>query len=196
MGARVKPKYAAGLNSALFKALSHPVQYRIVMIAGEREVTPTELAEMLDEPLSRIYPQVRALESADLLELVDTDTRLGGTMHYYRAVMRPVVETEAWDELPLIAREATTAVNTGVVIGEIAASVRAGRFDTHPSRAILRRPIKVDKAGARRIEQALIAIDSLCAEAELESAERVGPGDDDGRIDMLAATFLFHRAND
>lgn len=192
-----KRNYAAGLNSALFKALGHPLRYRILMVAGEHEVTPTELAEMLDEPFQKVYAQVRVLAGGDepLLELVDTDIRQGGEMHYYRSVVRPVVDGAAWEELPLLAREATTAVNSGVIIGEIAASVKAGRFDNHPSRAILRRPVRVDQEGATRIEQALIAVDELAAEAEKESAERAEPGADN-RLKMLVATFLFHRAGD
>jgi DNA-binding transcriptional ArsR family regulator len=192
-----KRNYAAGLNSALFKALGHPMRYRILMIAGERIVSPTELAEMLGESFQKVYAQVRVLAEGDepLLELVDTDTRMGGEQHFYRAVVRPIVDSGAWDELPLLAREATTAVNTGVIIGEISASVKAGRFDAHPSRAILRRPVRVDNVGARKIIAALVAVDDACIEAEEESAVRADEGEDE-RLKMLAATFLFHRADD
>jgi len=192
-----KPKYAAGLNSALFKALGHPMRYAILTIASDRAVSPTELSEMLEEPFQRVYAQVRALASGPepLLEMVETDRRLGGEQHFYKAIVRPMVETDAWEALPLLAREATTAVNTGVIIGEIAGSVKAGRFDTHPSRAIIRRPVRVDRAGAKKIEEALIAVDAVCVEAEEESLDRANEGPDE-RVDMLAATFLFHRADD
>lgn len=192
-----KRKYAAGLNTSLFKALAHPTQYRILMIAGERDVSPTELAEMLDEDFQKVYTQVRALSvgKEPLLELVETDTRRGGRQHFYRAVVRPVVDMEAWERLPLLAREATTAVNCGVIIGEIAASVEERRFDSHPNRTIVRRPLRLDGDGARKIEEAVIALDEACVEAERESAERANP-DRDERVEMLSATFLFQRAGD
>jgi DNA-binding transcriptional ArsR family regulator len=196
MQAQSKGRYAAGLNAALFKALAHPMRYRIIMAAAEREVTPTELAEILDEPFQKVYAQVRVLAEGDepLLELVDTDTRKGGAMHYYRSVVRPVVDATAWDELPLIARETTTAVNTTMIIGEISASVSAARFDSHPNRSIVSRPIRVDGPGAERIERALIALDRECVEAERESAERA-TADEDHRLPMLSANFLFQRAD-
>ncbi len=197
MQTQTKRKYAAGLNSSLFKALAHPMRYRILMIAGEREVSPTELAEMLDETFQKVYPQVRALSAGKepLLELVETDTRKGGEQHFYRAIVRPVVDMEAWERLPLLAREATTAVNCGVIIGEIAASVEARRFDAHPNRTIVRRPLRLDSDGASKIEQAVIALDEACVEAERESAERATQ-DRDERVEMLSATFLFQRASD
>lgn len=195
MGAATKPEYAAGLNAALFKALSNPLRYRILMIAGDRDVSPTELAELLNEPFKKVYDQVRVLANADpqLLKLVGTDIRLGGEQHFYRAAVRPLVDAEAWEQLPLLAREATTAVNCGVIIGEIAASVEAGRFDKHPNRTIVRRPVCVDGEGAKAIEDAAVAFDEACERAQLESEER-GATEDSG-VDMLAATFLFQRAS-
>jgi hypothetical protein len=192
-----KRRYAAGLNSELFKALAHPLRYPILMIAGEREVTPTELAEMLGEPFQRVYNQVRAMSGGDepLLELVDTDRRNGGEMHYFRAVVRPVVDATAWEELPQLAREAWSAITCGVIIGEVAASVRSGRFDAHPNRITLRRPLRLDSEGARKVEAAAIAYDEACIQAELESAERCGAGGD-SRAEMVSATLLFERADD
>lgn len=192
MAATAKNKYAAGLNSELFKALGHPTRYGILMIAGEREVSPTELSELLELPFQHVYRQVRVLESDGLLELVDTDTRMGGEQHYFRAVVRPIIDTAAWDQLPLLAREATTAVNCGVIIGEISASVDARRFDAHPNRSIVRRPVRVDGDGATAIEQAAIAFDKVCVQAELDSVQR----DSHDRVEMTAATFLFQRASD
>lgn len=195
MDTGTKRNYAAGLNAPLFKALGHPLRYAILTIASDHPVSPTELSEMLEEPFQKVYSQVRVLTEDGLLELVETDRRLGGEQHFYKAIVRPLVETEAWEQLPLLAREAITAVNTGVIIGEVAASVRAGRFDTHPSRAIIRRPIQVDREGAKKIEQALIMVDEICVEAEKESALRAISGEDPC-LPMTAATFLFHRATD
>ncbi len=191
MQTETKGDYAAGVNSELFKALGHPIRYRILMVAGEREVSPTELAELLDEPFSKIYPQVRALVDADLLELVNTDTRLGGEQHFYKVTGRPVIDAETWNRLPLLARETTTAINLGKIIGEVSASVAAGRFDSHPARTILRRPIRVDREGSRKIEAAVMALDEACVKAEKESAERAN-GD---CVDMVSTTLLFPRAD-
>jgi DNA-binding transcriptional ArsR family regulator len=190
--------YSPGLNAALFKALGHPLRYPILLIAADREVTPTELAEMLGEPFQRVYAQVRAMASGDvpLLKLVDTDTRKGGAMHYYRAMVRPILDATAWEELPQLAREAWSAVTLGIVIGELAESVRAERFDAHPNRIAVRRPIHVDRAGAVKIEEAAIKYDEACLEAEAESGERAeDAGTEDDRAEMLSVTLLFERAS-
>lgn len=195
--AGTKRKYASGLNSALFKALGHPIRYGILMIAGEREVTPTELAEMLDEDFQKVYKQVRALASGPepLLELVGTDTRRGGEMHYFRAVVRPVIDTAAWDDLPVLAKETASALIAGVAIGEMANSMETGNFDAHPNRVVLRRPLRVDGVGAAKVDAAAVAYDDACVEAERESAERMAETGE-RPTDTLSALFYFQRGND
>lgn len=195
--AGAKRKYASGLNSALFKALGHPLRYGILMIAGEREVTPTELAEMLDEDFQKVCAQVRVLASGDepLLELVDVDTRRGGAMHVYRAVVRPVIDAVAWEELPRLAKETTSALIAGVAIGEIANSMETGNFDAHPNRVLIRRPLRVDARGAAKIDEAAVAYDDACVEAERESAERMAMTGE-FPADTLSALFYFQRGND
>lgn len=192
-----KRKYAAGLNAALFKALSDPLDYGILMIAGEREVTPTELAEMLDEPFQKVCRHVRAMANGEqpLLEPVGTDTRRGGTMHYYRACVRPVLDASAWESLPQLVKESVSALIVGVAIGEMANSFETGNFDANPNRVVIRRPLRVDAAGAEAVDRAAVAYDDACVEAERESAERMAESGEEP-ADTLSALIYFQRGND
>lgn len=111
-------------------------------------------------------------------------------MHYYKAVVRPLVDATSWDELPLVARQAWSTVTCGMIIDEVASSIACGHFDDHPNRIAVRRPVRVDREGAAKIEAAAIAYDEACVEAEKESALRKSEC-----ASMLSAMFLFERSS-
>ncbi|MDX6625120.1 MAG: hypothetical protein QOE56_109 [Solirubrobacterales bacterium] len=66
------------------------------MILGDREASPKELADILDEDFHRVYEQVRILNKSEFIELIRTDSRQGGTQHFYKATVRPVLVAVAW----------------------------------------------------------------------------------------------------
>ena len=74
----------------LFNALGHPLRRRILrkMLGEEGEVSPAELAEKLDEPLSALSYHVRVLAECRALKLVRTRKIRGSTQHFYRAVVK------------------------------------------------------------------------------------------------------------
>jgi DNA-binding transcriptional ArsR family regulator len=81
---------ASSNTNDLFIALAHPLRRRILreMIAVDCEISPRELAENLEEPLSRLSYHVRILAECGALELTRTKQVRGSTQHFYR----PVVE--------------------------------------------------------------------------------------------------------
>jgi DNA-binding transcriptional ArsR family regulator len=180
----------AGANAALFKALSHPLRYRIMMVLGEREASPKELAELLDEDFHRVYEQVRILNKSEFIELVGTDSRHGGTQHFYRASVRPVLDAEAWEKFPRLAREIATVSSARRIFADVIASIEAGVFDDRKHRALLRRPIVVDEQGFKEAdESALRHLDEL-TEIEARSASRLIESGAEG-INVATATLVF-----
>lgn len=73
----------------LFVAMAHPLRRRILrtMHASEGDVSPRELADRLEQPLSRLSYHVKVLERCGALELVDTQPVRGSTQHFYRSVV-------------------------------------------------------------------------------------------------------------
>jgi DNA-binding transcriptional ArsR family regulator len=86
----------------LFIALAHPLRRRILReaLADDSEISPRELASILDQPLSRLSYHVRVLSGCGVLELVGTKQVRGSTQHFYR----PVLDAP-WVKLALEARE-------------------------------------------------------------------------------------------
>jgi DNA-binding transcriptional ArsR family regulator len=183
-------KRVADAEAKLFKALSHPLRYQLMMIFGEREASPKELAEVLGEGFHKTWEHVRLLEGWELIELVDTDRRRGGTQHFYRAKTLPVLDAEEWDRLPKFARETASTTIIRTVIREINASIEAGLFDEHPHRALLRKPVLVDEQGFRELDEA--ALENLAKVTEIEAksaARRIESGEPARRVMSLTMAF-------
>lgn len=177
-------------NAALFEALSHPLRYRIMMILGEREASPKQLAELLDEDFDQVYEQVRILDKSEFIELVATDSRRGGTQHLYKATVRPVLDAEAWRRFPRLAREIASVSIARRIFADVLASVEAGAFDGRPHRALLRKPIVVDEQGFREADESALRHLAELAEIEARSAARLIERGEEG-INVATATLVF-----
>lgn len=185
-----KPAAAGSKNAALFKALSHPLRYRIMMILGEREASPKELADLLDEDFHRVYEQVRILKKSEFIELVGTDSRKGGTQHFYKASVRPVLDAEAWEKFPRLAREIASVSIVRRIFADVLASVEAGVLDDRKHRALLRRPILVDEQGFKEADESALRHLAELAEIEARSASRLVASGEEG-INVATATMVF-----
>lgn len=177
-------------NAALFKALSHPLRYRIMMVLSDRDASPRELAELLDEDFHRVYEQVRTLNKSNFIKLVGTDSKHGGTMHFYKATVRPVLDAEAWERFPRLAREMASVSIARRIVGELVASIRAGIFDRRPHRALLRKPIVVDEQGFREADESALRHLAELTEIEARSAARLIEHGEKG-INVATATLVF-----
>lgn len=183
-------KRVADAEVTLFKALSNPLRYRLMMVLGEREASPKELAEILGEGFHKTWEHVRLLEDWGLIELVDTDQRRGGTQHFYRARTLPVLDADEWENLPKFARETASAAIVRTSIREITASIAEGIFDEHPHRALLRKPTLVDEQGFRELDEA--ALEHLTRVTEIEAASaarRIESGEPARRVMTLTLAF-------
>lgn len=175
-------KHAAGVNAALFKALAHPVRGRILVILDERPASPTELAELLDEPFHNVAYHVRELAKADdeglsLIELVATDSKRGGTQHIYKATARPILHVEAWEKLSQLMREINSTWVGQIMIGDMIEAMEARTFDGRPGRTMLRMNIVVDEQGWDDLEPAAVAYLDRLHEIASESSERLAGGE-------------------
>jgi DNA-binding transcriptional ArsR family regulator len=186
-----EPKgHAAGTNAALFKALSHPLRYRIMTILGEQEASPKEMAELLEEDFHRVYEQVRILNKSGFIELVGTDSKHGGTQHFYKATVRPVLDSEAWEKFPRLAREISTVSIARRIFADVIASIEAGVFDDSKHRALLRKRILVDEQGFKEADESALRHLAELSEIEARSAARLIESGEES-ITLSTATLVF-----
>lgn len=72
----------------LLVALRHPLRREILReMAGERAISPREIACSLRQPLSKVAYHVRVLADRAAIALVRTQPVRGSTQHFYRTVI-------------------------------------------------------------------------------------------------------------
>jgi DNA-binding transcriptional ArsR family regulator len=183
------------LREALHKALSNPLRHRILIVLDERVASPKELSEELDEPLETVAYHVRYLagktpaSDEPLIELVDTDRRRGGTQHFYKAIVRPIVDIPEADRTPRIVREDSTAAIVPRVKRDIDRALAGGTFDSHPARSLLRMLIDADDEGI--VESGEASMRYLAELREIEARSVTRSPDPRNRRRMATATLVY-----
>jgi DNA-binding transcriptional ArsR family regulator len=72
-------------DNDLLVALRHPVRRSILRaMAGERAISPRQIASALDQPLSNVSYHVRVLADCAAVSLVGTKPVRGSMQHFYR----------------------------------------------------------------------------------------------------------------
>ncbi len=124
----VKGHVAEG-NDRLIKAIAHPLRHRVLVVLSEGVASPKAVADRLGEPLGRVSHHVRVLAELEAIELVGTEPRRGAVEHFYRAVIRPWFDDDAWSRLPLASRRAIFGQNLNRLMDDVAAAARGTGFD-------------------------------------------------------------------
>lgn len=162
------------------------------MALGEITASSTELAELLEEDFAKVCEQVRILKAGDFIELVETDSRHGGTQFFYRATVRPLLDADEWAQLPRLARESTSVAIFCVIVDDAVAAIESGDFDAHRHRALLQKPMVVDEEGFKEADESALRHLADLADIEARSAARlIGRGEQG--ISIKTATIV-HKA--
>lgn len=83
-GSATRAARLAGL--AQMRALAHPLRLRILELFTDKPRTTMQVAELLEQPPTRLYHHVAALERAGLLRLTETRKKRGTVERWYTAV--------------------------------------------------------------------------------------------------------------
>ena len=70
------------------RALAHPLRLRILGLFAEEARTTKQIADLLDQPPTRLYHHVAALERAGLIVLKETRKNRGTVEKWYEAVAK------------------------------------------------------------------------------------------------------------
>jgi DNA-binding transcriptional ArsR family regulator len=75
-------------DNDLLVALRHPLRRDILReMAGEKAISPREIADALDQPLSNVSYHVRVLADCAAISLVSTKPVRGSMQHFYRTAV-------------------------------------------------------------------------------------------------------------
>lgn len=168
-----KSFFAAGVNRELFRALSHPLRNRILVLLSEGESSPSKTAARLGEPLGEVAGHFRALKKMDLIVLVETRPgKRGSTERIYKSTARPVIDLDSWETLSKLVRETNSVFVGQAILGDLAAAMQAGTFDRRTNRTMIRYPLSLDEEGAREIEPASASFLEALDAAQSNSDDR------------------------
>jgi DNA-binding transcriptional ArsR family regulator len=175
------------------KALAHPLRVRLLGILEERTASPSELAEITGAELSLVSYHVRRLAAAKLIKMVHTRQRRGAIEHYYDAVPRTTITSEAWAQVPSVAKAAMVSATLAQVGDHVTAAAVTGGFERGDAH-LTRSPVTLDEQGWRQLARKMDAL--------LEDVERIAKASDkrlktkqhEGAIAATAVLMLFEQA--
>jgi DNA-binding transcriptional ArsR family regulator len=187
-----KPEGSFGrpAHEQLVKGLSHPVRAECLTVLAERVASPRELAETLDQDLSNVSYHVRVLDELGLIELVEEEPVRGAVAHYYKAVERPLISKEEWEEMPPEVRKAFSAHSWDVLIKDATLAIESGTFDSRADNHLSRTTLLLDAEGFARLSKAMDELLELVFEEQAASAERRNASGEES-IRTTAAIALF-----
>lgn len=177
-------------HEQLVKGLSHPVRTQCLTVLTDRIASPREIAESIDEDLSNVSYHVRVLDELGLIELVSEESVRGAVAHYYKAVERPLLSHEQWEQMPLEVRKAFSAYNWDILIKDATEAIERGTFDNRPDRHLTRTPLLLDSEGFARLSKAMDELLETILEEQAASAARRKESAEEP-IHAVAATALF-----
>jgi DNA-binding transcriptional ArsR family regulator len=160
-------------DAQIARVLSHPLRPRIMQVLAERgEASPNEIAAELEVPLGTLSYHTRLLRDAGWIELVREVPRRGAVEHFYRAVVRPEVDDDHWQRLPLGVRRRLASSTVGQVVRSAAEAAAAGGFDAAGAHAD-RLGLELDEEGVKELSDALVATLDEVTQIQRRSNDRL-----------------------
>jgi transposase-like protein len=173
--------------------VKHRIRIDALAIFNERVASPTEIAGVIGENVSKVGHHVKELHEAGCIELVDTKQRRGAIEHFYRATVRPQITDGEWLSMSEESRREIVALVFQAVVAEGLASLRARKMDGDDDLHLSWRVLSLDDEGRRELaaEQAesLARIEAI----EVRSNARLVESEEEG-TSTVAATMGFERS--
>jgi DNA-binding transcriptional ArsR family regulator len=170
--------FSTPLDARLLKALAHPLRARILESITDRgEASPVELARDLDQPLATVSHHTRVLRDLGCIELTRTEPRRGAVEHYYRAVLRPLLDDAQWEQLSLMERRGLAGQLVRRIFEAASAAGAAGGFDAAGAH-VARVPLALDERGWEELSKVVADLLSTAQTIQERSDARRTEGDD------------------
>jgi hypothetical protein len=133
---------------------------------------------------------VRRLEALGCIKLVKTEPRRGATEHFYRSLVRSVLDEEQWARLTPDAQEALSYAWLEMLKKGAYAAIAAKTFDSRSDRHLSRTPVRVDEQGWQETMSLLGDTLSEIQEIETRSCERMRSDSSVGGSKRLTVALL------
>lgn len=177
-------------NTALVRALAHPLRAKMLYIMQERPASPKEMAAEFGVPLSNVAYHVQILRKLKVIKLVRKTPRRGAIEHHYTVNQISNLGVEAWAQTPSLIKESAVAEwlkDVGEYVTSAAATGGFNRGDAWLGRSRL----VFDQEAWDRVSAKLTEVLELAEEEANASAERLKKADHKGEIRTGLVMLLF-----
>lgn len=172
------------------RAIAHPLRRQILGALGEREASPSALAERLGHSVGKVSYHVNRLVELGLAELVRTAPRRGATEHFYRATGTTYFPGDTLAALPEATRDALLASWWRQLSDDVARGTAARGWE-RPEAQALRASLTLDERGFRELGNALEALHARALRIEATAEKRLARGAPPARA--IVALLLFEQ---
>jgi DNA-binding transcriptional ArsR family regulator len=180
-------------TESLAAIVSHPLRRRIWDAIAEDPISPSELAEQMNQPVNDIAYHTRKLRDLGMIEPAGTRPVRGATQHFYRAVQRPDLTI---DEVEELTPEQSAANATHILqreLADAAGSLESGKMVERPEHYVYRYPVTLDEEGWQEFHAIFAeAADRLHA-AEARCVDRRRENGESESVSVVAHLNLFER---
>ncbi len=180
-GAKGGTRLPVLVDPRLVKALDHVLRQHVLLAAVQGEVSPKELAEMLDAELSQVSYHVKVLrdDCDGIIEETRTVPRRGAVEHFYRASAKTLFPAKAWRRLKKGLRSVVGAGQASDLFNDLAEALKAGKLEGADDH-IVRTPLLLDTEGQRRVKAIAERASREVEDEQRATAERLEKANGDG----------------
>lgn len=178
------------LDRQLAQLVSSLNTIKVLTVLAERAASPKEIGEILGLTTPATSHHVKKLAGLGLVELIE-EKDVGGTIqHTYRAITRPLVNSDEWESLDLDDRQKYSLWIIQLILADAAKSFAARLFDGHPENHLSRTPMVVDRQGLTEVAEIQDRALEETIQSQARIADRMARTGESG-MNLIAAMMCF-----
>jgi DNA-binding transcriptional ArsR family regulator len=169
-------KQAGALNSTLGAIVAHPLRTRCLTVLSDRTASPTELAQELGEDVGNVSYHVKQLLKMEAIELVRERPVRGAVEHFYRAIQRPLLSEDDYNDLTVEQRLRFARLVLQFSVADAATAIDSESLGQRANHHVTRLPVQVDEQGWQELSDLHAEMLHRSIEIETASAGRMSDG--------------------
>lgn len=156
--------------------LAYRIRVEILTLLNQAVYATDELAEIVGESRQVVNYHLKTLEKDGSIEVVKTEERRGGDLHYYRAVKMAEYSEEDIEAMTPEERQAVVGYTVQGATAEILAALSAGKLTNDKKVVLAWRWFNFDQQGCDAFSEGQVRWWRRIQEIEAESANRRAQG--------------------
>lgn len=161
------------VDPRLAMALGHPLRVHILGAIAQRSLSPVEVAQECDEPVSKVSYHFKVLRDCQCIELTEEVPKRDAAEHVYRGTRRSLLGDADWKRLPKSVRGGATGVTLLDLFRNALGAVEAGTFDARDDRHLSWSTLTLDERAWDQLTEALERTREEIMDLAAEAAERM-----------------------